>query len=339
MSKVCKTLLASVALSLLAEQAAGDAEISQEVAPEIGWDRYSGDAARSVNGWVKWWTYLRMKPSESFLIKWIGDLVVVIHPKNEVYRALFARGVYDPNLVVLVNAMLPKGGVFIDAGANMGYVSLPASQKVGKNGRVFALEPSSRDFSRLLENVSANNLGNIIHPHRLAVSDENGSANMAIADEERSCLNTLGAEISFKGVQKIRTEEVDASTIDAFAQKEKINRIDVLKLDVEGGEVKALKGAKGVVGKYRPAIILGVNGGALKSCGTDCIELQKIIDEMGYRVYKIVERPVLSLERVENILDVASGIVVCLHESATPPVLPQPQERSFSECVSDFILR
>jgi FkbM family methyltransferase len=249
------------------------------------------------------------------------------------------RGIYNPNTAVVICALLPAGGVFIDVGANMGYGSLLASKAVGKEGRVFALEPSSRDFARLSENIALNSLQQVIFPRRLAISERNGTAQLLISSEERSALNTLGVEISCKGVEKISTEEVGTSTLDAFVEKEEIERIDVIKLDVEGSEVGALLGARGTLKKYRPALILGVNCSALKSCNTDRGELQRVINEVGYRVYQIVEEPAFALEPVADLSQVYGGVVVCLHESFNPPVLLQPKDFSIFDKVSNFFSR
>jgi FkbM family methyltransferase len=306
------------------------------IAPQKGWNRFSGDSARSLKGWVRWWKYLFMK--KPIVMEWIDGLILRIHPKNEIYRSIFVRGIYDPNLVTIINTLFPKDGIFIDAGANMGYVSLLVSRAIGI-GHIFALEPSSRDFDRLEDNININGLGDIISPYRLSVSDKNGKAQLLIANEERSALNTLGFEISCKGVEKIGVEEVDTITLDSFVEKEGIKQVDVLKLDIEGSEFHALKGAKNVIEKYRPSLIIGINGNSLRTCDADCDKLQKIIGEMRYYAYKVVETPFLSLEKVENLSAVNAGIIICLHESIVPPALPQPEKRSIKERISDFFLR
>jgi FkbM family methyltransferase len=308
-----------------------------KIVPIKGWNRYSGDSARSLKGWLRWWKYLFMK--NSIIMKWVGGLILRIYPGNEIYRSIFVRGIYDPNLVILTNALLPKDGIFIDAGANMGYVSLLASRAIGNEGHIFALEPSSRDFARLKDNINLNNLGDIISSYRLSISDKNGKAQLLIADEERSALNTLGFEIGCKGVGKIGVEEVETITTDSLIDREKIKRVDLIKLDIEGSEFNALKGARNVIEKFRPSLIIRVNSNTLKTCNADCDKLQKIIGEMRYYIYKIVEDPIFSLEKVENLLDVNGSVVICLHESIIPPVLPQPDKRSMTDHILDFFLR
>ncbi|MDR3186890.1 MAG: FkbM family methyltransferase [Holosporaceae bacterium] len=324
-------------LGVCAGSPVADADVSEELTPIPGWDRYSGDSARSFGGWFRWWTYLSMKEPET--IDWMCGLKLKIFPGNEIFRALFVRGVYDPNLIVVVNALLRKGGVFIDVGANMGYFSLLASRVVGKEGKIFALEPSSRDFGRLQDNIKINNLQKVILPLRLAISGKVGPVKLSVACEERSALNTVANEFSFKGVEKIDVEEVDSTTIDRFVQKKRVSRVDVLKLDIEGSEVGALRGALSTIERYRPAIMLGINAEALKSCGSSVGELQKILKNLRYKIYKIVEDPTFALKEVEDVEKARSKVVFCLHESMVPPSLLQPKERSIMDQISCFFSR
>lgn len=305
--------------------------------PIKGWDRYSGDSARSIKQWGRWWQYLRMK--EPVVMSWVDGFILRIYPGNEVFRSLFVRGIYDPNIVVVINSLLSKGSVFIDVGANMGYFSLLASSVVGKFGHIIAIEPSSRDYARLVDNVKINNLTNIISTYHIAISDVSGSAKLAVACEERSALNTLGSEFSFKGVDKVETENVKVVSIDELVSDINLTRVDVLKLDIEGSELKALQGARNVIEKFRPAIMLGVNVNSLKACGTDHKEIQQILREIRYRAYKIVESPTFALELIPDLEKERAKVVFCLHESVIPPVLPQPENKSIADCIEDFFLR
>jgi FkbM family methyltransferase len=269
---------------------------------------------------------------------WIDGLVLGIYPGNEVCRALYVNGIYDPNYVVVVNKFLSEGGTFIDVGANIGYYSLLASKVVGNSGHIIAIEPSSRDYNRLLGNVKNNNLEKLISTHNLAITDEiSGYAKLSIACEERSAINTIGTEFSFKSVDKICTETVKVISIDELLRKYNLSRVDVLKLDIEGSELKALLGARGTIEKFHPAIMLGVNVNSLKACDTNCEEIQKILTDLGYRIYKIVESPKFALELIENLSKEREKVVFCLYKDVSPPELPQPREKSFPEKVDDFL--
>lgn len=315
-----------------------DAPAYNKLEPVIGWNRQSGDAARSIKQWGRWLKYLQLK--KPVVMPWIDGLVLRIYPKNEVFRALFVRGMYDPNLNVVIDALLPKNGVFIDAGANMGYFSLLAARKVGNDGRIFAVEPSSRDFIRLVDNVNINGLHEIISCYKLAFSDLAGMAEIIIANDERSGLNTLGTDFSTKGIEKVDTEKVEKITIDDFVEQEEIKNVDVIKLDIEGSEFAALSGAKSTVQKYRPAIMLGINKGAMESCGVTFEKISQWLNEMNYVAYKLLQSDdKYCLEKVDDLSKARVNVVFCLHNSVVPPELPQPEKISVWRKVCDFFTK
>ncbi len=311
--------------------------------PIIGWNRYSGDTACTINEWKRWWKYLLLEKSKStgtktVVMNWINGLNLRIYPGNEVFRSIFVRGIYDPNLVTVINTLLPSDGVFIDIGANMGYCSLLMSKTVGEDGKVFAIEPSERDFLRLVDNVSLNKLNNV-NVYRLAISDKSGNVKISIAPEERSSLNTLGSAFSNKGIEELRTEEVIATTLDTFTEQEEIDRIDVIKMDIEGSEFKALKGARESIEKYRPILIVGVNKNSLGASGSSIEDVISALKELRYKVYYPSESPFFALKEVTNLKHIKGNWVVCMHESFVPPVLPQPKKEKLLEKIQNFFTK
>ena len=305
--------------------------------PVAGWNRYSGDSAGSLKAWGRWWQYLRMKTP--VIMSWIDGLVVRIYPDNEIFRAIFVNGIYDPNSIVAVNSLLPKDGVFIDVGASFGLFSMLAVSSVGANGHIIAIEPSSRDYNRLVDNININDLGNSISAYHLAISNESGTALLNIATEERSALNTLGTDFSFKGVDKVAKETVDAISLDDFVVANQIKRIDVIKLDIEGSELKALQGSKKTIAKFHPVIMLGVNTNALKASGTDHDEIQRELSAISYKAYKLVDEEKLAFVAVPDLVKESAKIIFCFPEGVVPPTLPQSAAKSFVDKIKDFFMR
>jgi FkbM family methyltransferase len=271
------------------------------------------------------------------IIDWIEGLKLKIYPGNEIYRAIFVRGIYDPNLIVVVNSFLTDGSVFIDAGTGIGHFSLLASRVIGKNGRIYAVEPSSRDFERLCDNIELNKLPDVVHPRQFAFLDKNGTEQLSIACEERNLINTIGTEFSSKGVDKIKTEKVNVVRIDDFVENERINKVDFIKLDVEGSETRALRGARNTIEKYRPSLMVGVNETALKSCGSCLKELQQMLRDFKYRTYRLRDDSFFTLEPVSDITKEHVNVVFCLPEDIMPPVLPRPKQLSSVDVIRDFL--
>ena len=320
-----------------------EAPAYNELLPIVGWNRYSGDTANSIDEWKRWWKYLLLEKSKSnetktVIMDWINGLRLRIYPGNEVFRSIFVRGIYDPSLVTVINKLLPSEGVFIDVGANMGYCSLLMSKTVGEDGKVFAIEPSERDFLRLVDNVSLNKLDNV-NVYRLAISNKSGIAKISIAPEERSALNTLGEAFSNKGIEELRTEEVSSTTLDKFVEQEEINRIDVIKMDIEGSEFKALKGARNSIEKYRPTLIVGSNRNSLGANGSSIEEVLRALKELRYKVYYLKETPFFALKEVSDSSQITTNWVVCMHESFVPPVLPQPKKEKFLDKIRNFFAK
>lgn len=309
-----------------------------KLVPICDWNRYSADSAITLKQWVRWWKYLRMK--QPIVMPWLNGLILRIYPGNEVYRALYVRGIYDPNFIIAVNSLLNRGGTFIDAGANIGHFSLLASEVVGKEGHVIAIEPSSRDYNRLLDNIKINGLENVISPYRFALSDVNeGIAKLSIACEERSALNTIGSEFGVKGVDEVQVEDVSLATLDSFVVNSGLTRVEVLKLDIEGSELKALKGATDTISRFRPAIMIGVNASSLKACGATREEIQKFMRGFRYRMYKITYTPRFEFVLVDDISKNHSKVLFCFHESVIPPSLPQPENKSIIDYTKDFFTK
>ncbi|MDR1335151.1 MAG: FkbM family methyltransferase [Holosporaceae bacterium] len=309
--------------------------VYQKIEPILGWSRHYGDSARSVSQWIRWWKYLRLK--DPVLMRWTYGLLIRIYPHTEINRALFVRGIYDPNAVVVASRFLPpSGGVFIDVGANNGYFSMLISKNIGNGGCVYALEPSSREFSRLVDNIKINGLEQVICAHKVAVSDQVGVAKLKIAGEEENALNTLGSDFASKGVENAGIENVATVSIDEFVSSHHLPRVDCIKLDVEGSELRAMNGARRTILTYHPVIILGVNDDALKANETDRDALQRIIAEFGYVIYKLVESPQFALQLVNDFAKEKAKVVYCLPQGITPPPLPQPEEKSFVAAVQEF---
>ena len=339
-SLLCENVLAENSGKLRSESSSQEtnekvveAPVYDKLIPLTGWNRYSGDTAFSVSEWKRWWQYISLK--KPVVMKWMNDLCLRIYPKNEVFRSIFVRGIYDPNLIVAINSLLPFKGVFLDVGSNMGYCSLLMSKIVGEDGRVFAIEPSERDFLRLVDNVNLNRLSNV-NVYRFAVSDKIGKVKISIASEERSALNTLGTEFSNKGIEKVQTEEVDSNTLDAFVEKEELDRIDVIKMDIEGSELKALNGARNTIERYRPSLIVGINKNSLQANNASLEEVEKTLRKLRYKMYCLTEDPFFALKEIVDLNQTKGNWIICLHESFVPPVLPQPKKEGFMEKIRKF---
>ncbi|MCK4918259.1 MAG: FkbM family methyltransferase [Candidatus Pacebacteria bacterium] len=148
------------------------------------------------------------------------------------------------------NVFLEENDIVIDAGANIGVFSIFASKQIGKNGHVFAFEPIKRTNQLLIKNIETNFIKNI-QAIPYALGDTNINISFFV---DKDKLVSSSSEIQNENAE---IENVEQITLDSFLEKNTdINKIDFIKVDIEGAERKFLEGAKQTIQKYKPKIAI-----------------------------------------------------------------------------------
>ena len=218
------------------------------------------------------------------LMRWVADLIIAVWPGNEMSRVLFLTGTYEPNELIWMSDELTKGMTVIDVGANMGLYSMIASKLVGGSGQVIALEPSAREFQRLAFHVTLNDLMNV-SCIQVAASDSSGDTRLRVAGEWNAGHNTLGKFFD-PAVVTAREEVVRTQTIDALVADQGLERVDLVKIDVEGHELKVLKGAVETFTRFRPRILVEVFEETLRHQGASVEALLALLEGYGYVLHE-----------------------------------------------------
>jgi FkbM family methyltransferase len=141
-----------------------------------------------------------------------------------------------------------SGATVFDVGANVGFYTLLASARCGPHGRVFAFEPDRRNVAFLARHLLLNRSSNVTIVEA-AVGDATGMVRFA-----------PGANPSMGSVSETGTVEVPSVSLDALVFEGQAPAPDVIKMDIEGGEVRALAGARRVLEAHRPTIFLATHG-------------------------------------------------------------------------------
>jgi FkbM family methyltransferase len=259
---------------------------SPVIRPYPGWRLGSGERrSGSPATWLR--RQLWYGIDSAVLTPWICGLRVYAYPRNETSRGLFVTGQYEPNEFCFLARILRPGMVFVDVGANMGLYTLFAAQQVGQQGQVLAIEPSSRECERLLQNVRANSVSNV-RLVRKAVSDSSADADLLVAADVRSGHNTLGA-FSYDTPLAVK-ETVHTERLDAIVSEEGLRRVDVIKMDVESAEVRALRGATGILERFRPLLLIEFADSALGHQGGSSAQIWDFLERQRYRLYEFDAR-------------------------------------------------
>lgn len=176
---------------------------------------------------------------------------------------LSIRGVYGELDTKIVKNEIKSGDVVIDVGANIGYYTLIFANLVGKTGKVIAFEPETKNFELLKKNIAINKLTNVVLEQK-AVSNKTGKVKLFLANS-----GIVGHHINPKeGTENFI--EIDSISLDDYLQKNDFTtKIDFLKIDVEGAELKVLEGAKTILQNQNLKIFTEFNREAIRKLGMD----------------------------------------------------------------------
>jgi len=242
-------------------------------------------------------------------MKWLNGLQIVIEPASEACRAIYVSGLYEPATMAVLQRILTPGAVFVDAGAHIGAFTLFAATLVGPFGRVISFEPSPREYSSLERNVALNRLPNVTL-NQEALYNGSGEHTLLVAEPSSSGHNTLGSKLPYAGVEVVERVTIRTTALDEVLRKQRISRLDAIKLDVEGSECPALEGARDILCSLHPALIVELNRSALHSNGYSAEELERLLRAFNYRLWRIEDAtpalsPIASLDGMDEVNIVA----------------------------------
>jgi len=211
-----------------------------------------------------------------------NDIVYHLDLSNWIEWNLFFKNKIndEENLYSLVKENM----TVLDIGANMGELTLNFAKIVSEKGRIISFEPSWENFSKLSQNVFLNlKLKDRIRLYNVALGDTSGNSFLQKNDEHNSGMNSIG----------LTGEAVVMKSLDDIFSEEKFEHCDLIKIDVEGFELKILKGAETVIKKFKPILYLEVNNDLMKPHGDSVSDLMRWFNS---NCYKIIH-PVMSEEK------------------------------------------
>ncbi|MEI4474252.1 FkbM family methyltransferase [Frigidibacter sp. MR17.24] len=189
-----------------------------------------------------------------------------------VWRYEFASGMLERPTSILFRRLSSPDSVFIDGGANAGYFSIIMSELLS-SGRILAIEPHPDNFNVLCKNLP----GETVTCAQVALSDEDGELDLFQGNGHSSSTIWEAAGMSQRRIP------VSVTTIDKLAADHGLSRVDFLKLDIEGAEPNALRGAKSTLeGSENIVVIVESNPRLLAAGGSSVLELIKQMSQIGF---------------------------------------------------------
>lgn len=160
-------------------------------------------------------------------------------------------GVYEEHLMRLFPRVVSPGAVVVDAGAHIGVHTVLLAH-LASSGRVYAFEPAAQSHRFLVDNVERNGLTNVVATH-VALGDSPGTTTLSF--DPRWPAGAFVAE----HFSEHETESVERVRLDDWLEEHGVERVDVIKLDVEGSELRVLDGAQRTLERTRPRLVVECN--------------------------------------------------------------------------------
>lgn len=265
------------------------------------------------------------KKNEVYIFKGFQNILYEIHPNSSIDYEIAKNHIYDRYVGNQIKNYINQNGVILDVGANVGGLTLPFAKILAPLGKVYAFEPDLQIIDQLKKNIEINDLKNVtIVPMALQENqdiqeiefiqrrknDEDGRINKGLSTIQK-------IDNDYKKSFKLKKQIVKCTTIDYFVKKEKIERLDLIKLDVEGAEYRVLKGGIKTIQKNLPIIVYESSSIHDKVFNFSNSEKTfQLIKNEGYQQFKIMNTE--KLEKMDNYSKESLMDIICFHKTKIP---------------------
>jgi FkbM family methyltransferase len=204
--------------------------------------------------------------------------------REHVQRWIYFFGAYEADTVQWFRSMLRPGLTMLDIGAHVGQYSLIAGAAVTPTGRVHSFEPNPASFRRLSTNLALNGFPHA-RAHPMALSNTTGSTTLYVPKSDNQGEASLQACVPGSDTATIRSMTADQwmETADLGTPP----RVDLIKIDVQGFELRVVEGAQNLLRRFRPTILCEFEDRWLRLAGTSSVELKRAFRDLGYSVNRI----------------------------------------------------
>lgn len=223
------------------------------------------------------WKRLR---SQTELTVQIGSIKLSLDPFDSgISRELAIEGTHEPVFTQLLLQIVQEGMTVVDIGANIGYYALQVAERVGSKGHVIAFEPAPRAYALLRQNIEQNHLNNI-HALPYAIGDFRGEMDFFLY--EQSNWNSFvkhGTPIGKLSVAVYPLDEILPHLS---------GRVDLIRMDIEGYEVQAVRGMENTLRRHKPIVCLELHSSFIEP--PSAVNLLKTLYDIGYDISYLILR-------------------------------------------------
>lgn len=235
-----------------------------------------------------WWGY-RYRPAPAVANLRSGARISITL-NDHLQLLLYYFGTFEPRSLQLMKEFLRPGATVIDVGANIGFYTIEAAAAVRANGLVIAIE-ASPSLAKIIDfQLKDNHVSNVtLIPN--AVGESEGVARLTLPTAGNHGMFTLG------NVEGTFSADVPVRTIDDIVKQTGVKSVDFIKMDIEGSEFSALKGAIETIKNFHPPILIELNEVALRGCGASSRQVKALLQSLGYSGSVVGQSNQISLDQ------------------------------------------
>jgi len=235
---------------------------------------------------------------------------MVPHLAEPIAFHLLIDGSYERETRSFILQRLTEGDAFVDVGANIGVFTVSAALKVGAQGRVLAIEASPRVFPYLERNVQLNTLDNVTVANCAASDGTEEDVSFYEAPANKFGMGSLAPQFS------VKPTAVKTRTLDDLVREHGIERVAVLKVDVEGHEAGVFRGAERLLrGPHSPAIAFEFCDWAENRFGESHPgAAQAFLMSLGYKIWRLSDLAKGSARPLSEPLTSGSAMLAALRD-------------------------
>jgi FkbM family methyltransferase len=198
---------------------------------------------------------------------------------------IYMLGRFEPSTVAAFRRYVKPGATALDIGANIGAQTLQLARLVGPQGRVLSFEPTAFAFAKLRRNLQLNpQIAGQVTALQCFLTGQDAKTFPASVYSSWSLQRSAEAHDKHLGVP-MATAGARSATLDGVLAEQSIERVDLVKLDVDGFECDVLAGASDMIKHSRPTFVMEIMPYGLEERGTSLSQLLGFLIPSGYRLY------------------------------------------------------
>ncbi|MEL6106166.1 MAG: FkbM family methyltransferase [Planctomycetota bacterium] len=243
----------------------------------------------------------------------VGGFEMELGIQDVIERELRCGNDWEPHVTSVLREFLGAGETFIDIGANIGYFTLQASRTVGASGRVFAVEPSLPNLHRLVGNLLLNSIANVSVISCAACSAWQ-TVELKLPTIANRGATTMREVEGSENMLRTPAIGLDLDTVLAGVT----DRPGLLKMDVEGAEMWALRGLENRLGEWRCPVICELCDRFLRDMNSSVDELLSFMSSLGYEAHWVKPdgEPRVKIESANDLPDASLDVLFVQPESS-----------------------